>query len=284
MLLAPPDVLAAALRETPALRQHIRHLHVMGGWVEVPSEDAQATLRWTTYNWNMAPEASRDLLASTDIPMTVYSSHVIKSSFSGGSIHPANFPAVTQLLETAQQELPSLAESAIASKSWDRHLIELIPALQETIGKHVGKQFTPADPAVIVGLSAPDFLRQTRPVRIRIDVSKCDPKRGFAVAVEPDPTSPIRLVEELDPRVFERELLAGLRELVSRKGWPKLPVKDAAVEIPAQEWPQRPGPRTRARVGSLPQRFAGRRHPTDRHHADVAQLGRDRLRGDGRSA
>jgi predicted peptidase len=28
------------------------------------------------------------------------------------------------------------------------------------------------------------------------------------------------------------------------QGWPKLPVQDAAVEIPAQEWPQRPGPRT----------------------------------------
>lgn len=26
--------------------------------------------------------------------------------------------------------------------------------------------------------------------------------------------------------------------------WPKLPEKNAAVEIPAQEWPQRPGPRT----------------------------------------
>jgi len=28
------------------------------------------------------------------------------------------------------------------------------------------------------------------------------------------------------------------------QGWPELPVKDAAVEIPAQSWPQRPGPRT----------------------------------------
>ncbi len=27
------------------------------------------------------------------------------------------------------------------------------------------------------------------------------------------------------------------------QGWPKLPAQDAAVEIPAQEWPQRPGPR-----------------------------------------
>ena len=26
--------------------------------------------------------------------------------------------------------------------------------------------------------------------------------------------------------------------------WPKLPEKDSTVEIPAQEWPQRPGPRT----------------------------------------
>ena len=33
-------------------------------------------------------------------------------------------------------------------------------------------------------------------------------------------------------------------EVLSAQDWPKLPEKDSAVEIPAQEWPQRPGPRT----------------------------------------
>jgi prolyl oligopeptidase family protein len=32
--------------------------------------------------------------------------------------------------------------------------------------------------------------------------------------------------------------------LLAAQDWPKLPQKDAAVEIPAQEWSQRPGPRT----------------------------------------
>ncbi len=31
--------------------------------------------------------------------------------------------------------------------------------------------------------------------------------------------------------------------LLAAQDWPKLPEKDSAVEIPAQEWPQRPGPR-----------------------------------------
>ena len=44
--------------------------------------------------------------------------------------------------------------------------------------------------------------------------------------------------------------LVGLLFVLSSNGrvfaqdWPALPVKDAAVEIPAQEWPQRPGPRS----------------------------------------
>ena len=32
--------------------------------------------------------------------------------------------------------------------------------------------------------------------------------------------------------------------VLAAEDWPKLPVKNGAVEIPAQEWPQRPGPRT----------------------------------------
>lgn len=40
-------------------------------------------------------------------------------------------------------------------------------------------------------------------------------------------------------------VLAGAGVMPSAaQDWPALPVKDAAVELPAQEWPRRPGPRT----------------------------------------
>lgn len=39
-------------------------------------------------------------------------------------------------------------------------------------------------------------------------------------------------------------LLCGSGEVLAAQDWPKFPERDAAVEIPAQEWPQRPGPRT----------------------------------------
>ena len=45
-------------------------------------------------------------------------------------------------------------------------------------------------------------------------------------------------------RFFTLFVIAMTSVVVTAQDWPKLPEKDGAVEIPALEWPQRPGPRT----------------------------------------
>lgn len=45
-------------------------------------------------------------------------------------------------------------------------------------------------------------------------------------------------------RIFTVLIVSLSSLIVTGQDWPKLPEKDSAVEIPAQEWPQRPGPRT----------------------------------------
>ncbi len=70
IVLAPPTDLVNVLVKKPHLRKKIKHIYLMGGWIETP----ESVLR-TTYNWNMDPIASGQLMDMHDIPMTIFSSH-----------------------------------------------------------------------------------------------------------------------------------------------------------------------------------------------------------------
>ncbi|TDJ37376.1 MAG: hypothetical protein E2O53_01825 [Gammaproteobacteria bacterium] len=57
--------------------------------------------------------------------------------------------------------------------------MDRIPELENLIGrKNAGRQFSPADPAVIVGAFAPGFIQKKTRIRVRLDVLDIDPNRG----------------------------------------------------------------------------------------------------------
>jgi len=187
----------------------------MGGWVEVETRDGNE-LRGN-YNWNMDPYSTTKLLSIQDIPITLYSSHVVKNTFNGGSIQRKNFPRIIEMLEKASGYLPSVSETLIAGQSWDNHLMDRIPALEKIIGRqNAGRQFTPADPMVIIGKYSPEFIKRKTKIKISFFGEDIDPNNGFKVSVDLSSDSNIELVEEVDEIVFEKVFLQAFRILLHR--------------------------------------------------------------------
>jgi hypothetical protein len=48
-----------------------------------------------------------------------------------------------------------------AASSWDAHLIKVYEKLKGVIGPNAGKQFTPADPLVVIGFLEPKMIVKT---------------------------------------------------------------------------------------------------------------------------
>ncbi len=216
-VLAPPTDLAMVLEESPELAGHISRIHLMGGWLEVAGPGG-TELR-TTYNWNMDPRASKQLLESQAFPVTLYSSHTIKKHFSGGSLQRATFPELIELLVSSSGALPSVAETFIAGSSWDNHLMVRIPELESAIGKeNAGMQFSPADPIVIVGAFAPHFIKKRTPIGVRLDERDVDLDSGYRIFAEPLANSRIELVEDFDEAVFRSVFTRALQTLQSNPG------------------------------------------------------------------
>ena len=204
LLLAPPTDLAQVLNDNPDLVRHVDRVHLMGGWV-ARDEDNETTLR-TTYNWNMDPIASKRLLEFEDLPITLYSSHLIKRLFSGGSVSSSNYGDLIELLRERSDALPSVAETMISAASWDNHVMDSIPALEAVIGRdNAGAQFSPADPIVVIGAFEPELVTRRTAVRIKFDEQELDPRFGYRIVVESCIESNLQLVEDLDEQIF-REL------------------------------------------------------------------------------
>jgi hypothetical protein len=166
----------------------------------------------------MAPNAAARLMGMDGIPMTLYSSDLVKASFAGGSINPENSPEVIAALEELGDTEPAVASFFIAANDWDQHVMQAIPSLRKVIGANAGQQFTPADPLVAVGMTTPDLILRQRRVRIQIDLEDLDPDRGFRVEVSDDPHSRIGLIEAIDAEVFREQVIKDLRRLGGRDG------------------------------------------------------------------
>lgn len=213
IVLAPPTDLVAVLKRNPDLKKNIKHIYVMGGWTELLNNSGQAVTLRTSYNWNMDPISSADLMKITDIPMTLYSSHIIKRFFHGGSINFENFPEIINCLDKLKKQLPSLIDQEIASLSWDNHIINTIPALSNIIEPFKGNQFTPADPLVICGIFNKNIIKKAIRINVHIDVNDKDSSNGFRVYVEPNINSNIELVDSINIKAFEKELLESFESL-----------------------------------------------------------------------
>jgi len=137
---------------------------------------------------------------------------MIKKSFSGGSINEQSHPLIINELVSRREQVPSFDSFLIASKSWDHHLIKKIPSLKSTIGANAGRQFTPADPAVVVGIHKPGFVTKTTSVDITINLTDLDPARGYRVAVQENPVSNLSMVEMVDSEIFREQVLLALQK------------------------------------------------------------------------
>jgi inosine-uridine nucleoside N-ribohydrolase len=215
VMLCPPTDLVAVLDKNPELTKAIKHIHIMGGWIETVDSAGKKVLR-TTYNWNMDPVASAKLMKLNQVDMTLYSSHVFKTSFSGGSINRNNHPAIIDELYGLRNQLQSVAELETATLSWDTHIMDNIPVLKNVIGPYAGQQFTPTDPAVVLGLANPDIIERSSLVNVDLDLADLDPSKGFAVTVTPSKSSKIRLVDQVDSAKFEKAFLNALHTLPNR--------------------------------------------------------------------
>ena len=118
------------------------------------------------------------------------------------------------MLEASSERLPSVAETFIAGSSWDNHLMDRIPELENVIGReNAGTQFSPADPVVIVGAFAPEFIMTRTPIKVRLDELDVDPGKGYRVFVEPSSDSRIELVEVFDEAVFREVFVDAFEAL-----------------------------------------------------------------------
>ena len=231
VLLAPATDLVHALEAEPSLKTRIKHIHMMAGWSEkvMPSGEV---VRRTTYNWNMDPIAGAQLMSMKTVPMTLYSSHIIKSSFSGGSINKDGFPKIIGELESQWCRVPAFESFLVAGNSWDHHLMKKIPPLRDIIGDNAGRQFTPADPVVVVGMARADFITKTRSVDITIDLNDLDPAKGFRVNLETDPTSRIVLIEAVDPEIFRQQVLRDFQKIAAATVSPSTMARNPACPKP----------------------------------------------------
>ncbi|KAI1695141.1 hypothetical protein DdX_19751 [Ditylenchus destructor] len=142
--------------------------------------------------------------------------------FAGTGGTPDDYPEMNSTIagptssNKLQQEIHNTLNEAIgkvlrtiqrAGKSWDDHLMEAIPALREAIGdRHAGRQFTPADALVIVGFLNPGMIKAQRNVSVKIPVNQENDPAGYLVKVKQDTNSPIKVVDEIDERLFIAEM------------------------------------------------------------------------------
>ena len=212
VLLAPAIDLVELLESHPELRANLKHIHMMGGWSESIGTVGNIS-RWSSYNWNMAPEAAARLLQMREIPMTLYSTHMIKRDFSGGSINRDDFPEIIELLEEKARQYEWAESFFTSSASWDSHVLQQIPYLIPIIGNHAGQQFTPADPVVVLGLSNPELVIRVQAVDISIDLEDLDPAQGYRVTVKENSASNIKSIEAIDTLAFRRQIASIILRL-----------------------------------------------------------------------
>jgi hypothetical protein len=221
ILLAPTDDLLEVLTNGlgPAI-SGIGTVHMMGGWSEAKDPDTGELDRRTTYNWNMGYESARVFFQYMrsgvyTFNVKLYSSHMIKPTFGGGSINESNHPALIKALDEASKHAPSLQDFRKAGLGWDNHLVTKIPPLAKVIGPYVGNQFTPADPLVVIGAADPNFVKVSRRVDLTIDTGNLDDKKGFAVQIKDSNRSHVELVEQIDVGLFESEMIKTFDHAVS---------------------------------------------------------------------
>ncbi|MGY8795253.1 MAG: hypothetical protein ACKVJN_09030, partial [Woeseiales bacterium] len=139
--------------------------------------------------------------------------HLIKRDFAGGSINKDDFPEIIELLEETASQNQWAESFFVAARSWNANVVKQIPYLVPIIGDHAGRQFTPADPIVVLGLSNAKLATRTQAVDISIDLDYLNPNRGYKVLVKENPASNIRSIEEVDTGAFNHQFISLLHKI-----------------------------------------------------------------------
>ena len=201
LVLGPATDLAEALRRDPELVSGIRCVHMVGGWVDRKSRGQRST-----YNWNMQPHAANAILANKRVPVVLHSSHVFQSGPLGVSVNRSTHPLVWRTIVDRSLSDESVFEDGVASATWDRHIISTYPPLRNVVGPHVGRNFSPTDPAAAIALAYPKLIEDFQVMKVRVDTKNFDPKLGFRVIAEPERSGHVALVRRYAPEVFRAKL------------------------------------------------------------------------------
>lgn len=212
-VLAPPTDLMKVLSKSSHLTKKIKHIHIMGGW-RARDENGKRICR-TTYNWDMDPESSAELMKIKDVAMTLYSSHTFLNSFKLGIINSDTMPNLIDHKMKYRSLLPSLDISMRSSYNWSKHVIKAIPNLKNIIEPFQDHQTTPADSAVVIGMINEKLIVSKRKVNISIDLKDMTNK-GFRVDVEDNPDSNITLVDKIDSKIYEDGMILAYKRLLNK--------------------------------------------------------------------
>lgn len=181
------------------VQKSLNHVVLTGGWVTPPGTNE---LR-TTYNWNIDPISAKEVLDF--VPHAkVFSSHIIKPTFQGGSINASNSPRLISVISESQH--PAFKEFRQAGRRWDQHLIEKIPPLAGVVGPYVGKQFTPADVLAALYIVDPTIVTSTDSSEIRLDLHDVNDKGARARLTTGSKHS---IVSGIDVDKFKSLMLGG---------------------------------------------------------------------------
>lgn len=213
LLVCPVD-LAAVLAKRPDLKEKIKCIYMMSGWVEMKDSTTGEIVRKTTYNADIDIPSTQAILSS-GVPILLLSSSLIKPTFGGGSINKGNYPAIFHKIDEHKEQVEFLRAQEKSSAIWSQHIINTIPPLKNIIGPFADHQYTPADPCAAIAMFNPKAIKELKQVKVTIDPTNAG-KSACELKLEDDNTSSVYLVTAYDPAVFESETIKATDILVKR--------------------------------------------------------------------
>lgn len=208
VLLTNPIDFVRAFEHKKELLHKVKSIYMMGGWG--PNQKM-------SFNWNLHVESVKKVFElmqyakqeRANTKLFLFSSHFFAREFNG-YVNPAKFPEVIHAFDKNTHQVVSHLRAMV--KNWDdsmtvvkdhhtEHEREWRLAMIDRIGKdNIGRQFTPADPATVIGYLYPkEFIIKSTPTNITI--------KNEVVKTEEDPSSNIFVVEKVNLEFFKQKLI-----------------------------------------------------------------------------
>ena len=209
LLLTNPIDFVRAFEHKKELLHKVKSIYMMGGWG--PNQKL-------TFNWNLHVESVKELLElmqyakreGMNTQLVLFSSHFFAREFNG-YVNPVKFPEVIQAFDGNNHPIINHLRAMV--KNWDDSMTVVKEhhneqergwrlAMVDRIGKdNIGRQFTPADPATVIGYLYPQkFIIKSTPTDLIIE--------NEVVKTQENSSSNIFVVEKVDIEFFKQKLVA----------------------------------------------------------------------------